>query len=92
MRKKNDDLAETKKYMSNMSQQQQHLSPSFRHQPSQLDYSLSEINSNKFMLKSALVYYSSNVKAFAKWFEIGDIIKNEDTFTVYQVVYRVRYF
>jgi hypothetical protein len=58
--------------------------------PNQLEYSISEINSNKFILKSALIHYSTNVKHYAKWFDVANIIKNEDTYTVYQVIYRVK--
>ena len=54
-------------------------------------YSIDEINSNREFLKIVLVNYSSNVKSYAKWFEISDIDKNEGSFTSYKVVYRVTF-
>ena len=48
-----------------------------------------EINKSPELLKHAIAFYSSNVKNYAKWFEISEISKNEDTFTSYKVVYRV---
>ncbi|CAF0947715.1 unnamed protein product [Brachionus calyciflorus] len=52
-------------------------------------YSIDEINSNREFLKIILVNYSSNVKSYAKWFEISDVDKNEESFTSYKVVYRL---
>ena len=48
-----------------------------------------EINENRDLFKQAIAFYSSNVKSYAKWFEISEINKNEETYTSYKVVYRV---
>jgi hypothetical protein len=40
-------------------------------------------------IKQQLISYSTNVKMYAKWFDISEVKKNEDTFTTYKVVYRV---
>lgn len=53
------------------------------------NYSLDEINTNKDVFKRALIFYSANVKNYAKWFEINEINKNETSFTSYKVIYRV---
>ena len=39
-------------------------------------------------LRKMIISYSTNVKNFAKWFEITEVNKNEATFTSYKVVYR----
>ena len=39
-------------------------------------------------LRKILIEYSTNVKNYAKWFEITDIDKNEASYTTYKVVYR----
>lgn len=51
--------------------------------------SIDEINKNRELFKKAIAFYSANVKSYAKWFEINEINKNEDTYTSYKVVYRV---
>jgi hypothetical protein len=40
-------------------------------------------------LKKLILEYSTNVKNYAKWFEIADVNKNEDSYTTYKVIYRV---
>ncbi len=40
-------------------------------------------------VKQLLISYSANVKMYAKWFDISEVDKNEETFTTYKVVYRV---
>lgn len=54
-------------------------------------FTLEEVNSDPERLKKVLVNYSSNVKSYAKWFEINEIDKNEDKFTSYRVVCRVNF-
>lgn len=49
-----------------------------------------EINQNRELFKQAIGFYSSNVKCYAKWFEISEVNKNEETYTSYKVVYRVK--
>ncbi len=39
-------------------------------------------------LKKRILEYSTNVKNFAKWFEIGGVKQVDDSYTVYKVVYR----
>lgn len=56
-----------------------------------MGYSIDEINSNREYLKIVLINYSTNVKSYAKWFEISEVDKNEDTYTSYKVVYRVNF-
>ena len=45
---------------------------------------------DKETLKKLVTSYSTNVKNYAKWFEINQVFKNEDSYTTYNVVYRVR--
>jgi len=40
-------------------------------------------------VKQMLISYSGNVKMYAKWFDISEVDKNEETFTTYKVIYRV---
>lgn len=42
-------------------------------------------------VKQLLISYSANVKMYAKWFDISEVDKNEETFTTYKVVYRVSF-
>lgn len=56
------------------------------------NFSVQEINKSRELFKRALVFYSTNVKSYAKWFEISEVEKNEETFTSYKVVYRVLIF
>jgi hypothetical protein len=51
--------------------------------------SSAEINASQDLLKQAIGFYSANIKSYAKWFEISEVNKNEETFTSYKVVYRV---
>ena len=46
-------------------------------------------NTKKLALKKRILEYSINVKNFAKWFEISDVKRVEETYTAYKVVYRV---
>ena len=48
-----------------------------------------KMNSNEIELTKLILDYSINVKNYAKWFEIADVNKNEDSFTTYKVIYRV---
>ena len=43
----------------------------------------------KARLKKLLFDYSVSVKNYAKWFEITQVNKNQETFTTYKVIYRV---
>jgi hypothetical protein len=43
----------------------------------------------KTNLKRIILFYSTNVKSYAKWFEIAQVNKNEENFTTYQIIYRV---
>ena len=52
--------------------------------------SVQELNSlDKDTLKKLVTDYSTNVKNYAKWFEINQVFKNEDSYTKYNVIYRV---
>ena len=42
-------------------------------------------------LKKIIHDYSINVKNYAKWFEIAAVNKNEESFTTYQIIYRVNF-
>lgn len=49
------------------------------------------ISDEKAHLRKQILDYSINVKNYAKWFEIADVNKNEDSFTTYKVIYRVSF-
>jgi hypothetical protein len=57
--------------------------------PSQNNDNNNEINQKKSLLKKQLLEYSTNVKNYAKWFEISEVKKDESSFTSYKVIYRV---
>ena len=46
------------------------------------------MNEEKNNLKKIIMDYSTNTKNYAKWFEIAEVEKNEETYTSYKVIYR----